>query len=316
MGLETKVLSSIIVLIGVICLAAGLRKWGIIKEEHGPVFSGLVTRVTLPSLIFVSLANHHLNWSQGLLAVIMIAAELACLFLAWVIGRGMKLERPQLGAMILVSGFGTSSLLGYALISEIFPHQVQPLTEAVIISELGVGPLLFTVGVMIAMYFGSGHTDPKDRWTAALGFFRSPIFISVVAGLLCAAIGLPKDNRIIETIFQALRIPAASNTLVVALTVGVLLKFEDLRAVLKIGSVVCLIKLILKPILVVLPTWGMGLGALEIQVLVLEAAMPSALLTVVLSHRYGCDGQLASRLVFATTVVSAFTLLTMFNLLT
>jgi predicted permease len=43
--------------------------------------------------------------------------------------------------------------------------------------------------------------------------------------------------------------------------------------------------------------------------------MPSALLSVVLAGRYGCDAQLASKLVFATTVASLTTVLIMTQLL-
>jgi predicted permease len=43
--------------------------------------------------------------------------------------------------------------------------------------------------------------------------------------------------------------------------------------------------------------------------------MPTALLTVALSARYGCDAGLASRLVFATIVASGATILAMFGVL-
>jgi predicted permease len=88
------------------------------------------------------------------LALIMFVAEISSLALAWVLGRSMKLSGPQQGAFMLVSGFGSSSLLGYALISQVFPENVQALTEAVVVSEIGVGPALFTIGTMLAMYYG------------------------------------------------------------------------------------------------------------------------------------------------------------------
>jgi predicted permease len=56
--------------------------------------------------------------------------------------------------------------------------------------------------------------------------------------------------------------------------------------------------------------------ATQTQILVLEAAMPSALLTVVLASSYGCDAKLASKLVFATSLASAVTVVSMFRVLT
>ena len=188
MALYQQLISSIAVLVGLIGLAMFLRWIGIIKEEDGQVFSKLVTQITLPALIFVSLAKTSIEWSEAFLALIMFVAEISSLVLAWVLGRAMRLSGPRQGALMLVSGFGSSSLLGYALISQVFPENAQALTEAVVVSEIGVGPALFTIGTMVAMYYGGQKVDGKARFSAALKFFRSPIFISVVAGIVWSSL--------------------------------------------------------------------------------------------------------------------------------
>lgn len=316
MSIYARLIASIAVLLGLICFAAFLRHKGIVKEEHGGVFAKLVTHGTLPALIFVSLAHTTIIWSQAWLALIMLVAELLALGLGWVAARALKMDRPSTGAMILVSGFGSSSLLGYALISEVFPGISGAMTEAVIVSEIGVGPALFTIGTMIAIYYGSGEdVSHKARIKAALGFFYSPIFISVVAGLLWSALKLPVDGPILGTIYQALETAGAANTLMVTLLVGVLLRFQGIGSVALAGAAVVANKLILKPLMIWMPTLFMSLHTWEVHVLVLEAAMPSALLTVALSHTYGCNAGLASRMVFFTTVLSGATIPIMFALL-
>ena len=57
MALYGKLISSIAVLVGLICLAMLLRRIDLIREEDCPLFSKLVTHITLPALIFVSLAE-------------------------------------------------------------------------------------------------------------------------------------------------------------------------------------------------------------------------------------------------------------------
>ncbi len=84
----------------------------------------------------------------------MMISLLVCIILAWAVGRALKLGPKQLGAIILVASFGSSSTLGYALITQVFSGKPTALAEAVIISELGVGILIFTVEVAVAMYFG------------------------------------------------------------------------------------------------------------------------------------------------------------------
>jgi predicted permease len=168
---------------------------------------------------------------------------------------------------------------------------------------------------MIALYYGSAGGDSGARMSEALKFFRSPIFISVVAGLLWSALRLPTAGPVLQPVFQALGILGSANSFVVALTVGVLLHFQGIRSLLWLALLVIAIKLILKPVLVWLPATGLGMGDTQIQILVLEAAMPSALLTVVLAGSYGCDAGLASKLVFATSLASCVTVVTMFGLL-
>lgn len=245
----------------------------------------------------------------------MLGAEILSLVLAWGIGNWLRLTRPQMGSFILVSGFGSSALLGYALIGQVFPDNINAMTEAVVITELGVGPALFTLGTMIALYYGSAEIDTRGRVMAVLSFFKSPIFFSVVAGILWALLDIFVEGDLLTPLFNSFDILASANTFLVALTVGVVLKFSQFRAVMVMAASACLIKLVLKPVMVWAPTLFLSLQGWQGQVLVLEAAMPSALLTVVLANTYGCDAKRASKLVFATTVVSMVTLVLMFRLL-
>lgn len=315
MDIHLRVLASIAVLLGLICLVVLLRRLGVVKAEQGKLFANLVMDVTLPALIFTSLARQPLEWREGLLALVMFGAEMLCLALAWLLGRILRLSHPQMGAFMLTAGFGSSALLGFALISQVFPGDAAALGEAVVISEVGVGPAMFTIGVMVAIYFGSAQVSAQERLRTALRYFYSPIFFAIVAGLVCANLSLPWQRPLLAELMRGLDILAQANTFMVALTVGAALEFQGFRSALTLATIVCAIKLLLKPVLVWLPTLAMTLPAWQTQVLVLEGAMPSALLTVALSARYGCDATLASRLVFATSAVGAGTILVMFGLL-
>ena len=315
MDLQTRVLTSIAILVGIICLAALLRRWGLVQREQGKLFASLVTDVTLPALIFTSLIRQPLLWNEAALAGGMIAAEILCLALAWVLARAWRLAPPQQGAFMLTAAFGSSALLGYALINQVFPGNAAALAEAVVISEVGVGPALFTVGVMVAIYYGQAQVSGRERLNAALAYFRSPIFWAMTAGLVCANLPIPWNHPALNGLVKGLEVLGQANTFLVAMVVGVALEFKGFRAMLGLAAAVCALKLVLKPVLVWLPSLAMHMPAWQSQVIILEGAMPSALLTVVLSAKYGCDAGLASRLVFATSLVSAVTILVMFRLL-
>ena len=57
MDFQVRVLSSIAVLVGLICLAVLLRKLKVLDESHGALFAKLVAQVTLPATIFVYLVE-------------------------------------------------------------------------------------------------------------------------------------------------------------------------------------------------------------------------------------------------------------------
>jgi len=333
--LSLPLLESVALLVGLILLGVLLRARGLLSADHGPVLARLVTQVTLPALIVSALVRASLELVYAELALVMLAAEVACLLLAWGLARALSLGPAQTGAVILTAGFGSSSMLGYALISNVFSNDAAALTEAAMISELGVGPALFTLGTLIAMYYGAraaateapadganappaatGAATGAAPARAALAFFRSPIFISLCVGVLWSLADLPQDGPLFGTVFRGIDLIAGANTLLVALSVGLALRFDGLRAILGLALGVVVIKLVLKPVLVWLPGQALAASAAQLEVLVIEAAMPSALLAVVLARRYGCDAALASKLVLATSLACVLSVMVMVNLLT
>ena len=315
MDLHLRIVSSILSLLALICLTMLFKRGGVIDEQHGPLFSKLITQVTLPALIFVSLTRTELVWSEFELALIMLGVSLICLALGWGVARALRLDDARTGAVILVTGFGSSSLLGFALISEVFPGDDQTMAEAAMLSGLGVQPALFTLGTMIAMSFGHQTNEPGARLRAALRYLHSPIFIALVSGLILSALLQGRSDPILSSIQDGLHIVGGANTFLVILTVGLTLQLSGLRDVTRIGASVCAVKLLIMPVLLWLPSHAMSLPDWQMQVLVLEGAMPSAMLSVVLCNAYGCDARLASKLVLMTTVLSVFTVPVLFQIL-
>jgi malate permease and related proteins len=314
MNVQLRIVSSIVILVVLICFAMFLKKVGLFEEQEGKVFSRLITNVTLPALIFGSLARTELYWDDSLLPVVMIGATLVCLALGWVVGRALRLKGTQLGPVVLVAGFGSSSLLGFALIREVFPGNDHILAEAAIISGLGVQPILFTVGTLIALYYGDQRDFAEHPYRSALRYFRSPIFLSMIAGI--AAIFLHfHANPIFKSVMDGLNVVGSANTFMVTLAVGLLLEFSGLRDVARTGVGVGVVKLVLMPTLLWVSAVTLKLPSWQVHVLVIQGSMPSAMLAVVLASAYGCDGKLASKLVLATTVPSIITVPVLFALL-
>lgn len=83
MTFDQSVIQAVGILIGMIFLSMGLRKFGVIKEEHGDLFARLITQYTLPALIFGALSVSQFDLRKLLLAAVMIASQGICAGLAW-----------------------------------------------------------------------------------------------------------------------------------------------------------------------------------------------------------------------------------------
>ncbi|NIQ97233.1 MAG: hypothetical protein GWN87_25965, partial [Desulfuromonadales bacterium] len=88
-------------------------------------------------LIFVTLSREPFELHQLELAFILFASIALVMTVAWLIGRWMRLERPVLGSVILVSGVGSTSTLGYSLIQSIYGDNSEVMSQVVIMGEFG-----------------------------------------------------------------------------------------------------------------------------------------------------------------------------------
>jgi predicted permease len=89
-------------------------------------------------------------------------------------------------------------------------------------------------------------------------------------------------------------------------------ELPNVRKVLVALGVVILLKLLFKPLLAGFFSSLLGFPKLWKDVLVLLAAMPSAVLGAVFLRRYGGDASMASALLLAASLVSCVSLLAVF----
>ena len=299
----TAIAESLAVLLLLIAIAMGLRRSGVISQDDGATLARLVTDLVLPALVFASLSRHALEWQRLMPGLTMLATTLILLLVAWWVGRKLGLKARQLGAFILVAGIGSSSTLGYTLVGQVFPGDMEAAFAAVMVGEIGVILPLFLVGVPVAIHFGDQDQTAGAHKRELVRFLKSPLFIALVSGLAVSSLPLP-ENSIKTVVFRALDILGAALPVFVALSIGLMLRPVSIR---KIGAVivaVLTIKLLLEPLMVLELATLEHMNHLEKNVLVIEAAMPSGTLAAIIATRYGCDGGLASVLVVVSYVAS------------
>jgi len=304
MNTTQSLVSGVIVMLAIIVLAALLKKFGVLKKDDSALFSRIVLQVTLPAVIFSSLALQHFSNQFLLMAGIMAVIEIAVIIMAWVIATMLKFKPGEKGALILVSAFGMTTLMGYPIIRQVFPGNALAMEEAVVTSEFGVGLLLFILGPLIAMYYGKSKLEGRFVMKSVKKFFVSPIFVALVAGIGFSFIPFNQESQVFTTFVQFFKLIGNANLLMVAFTIGLIIEFKQIKHIYLFLGISILLKLIVKPLLAVLFTGGPDFTEMMREIVLIETALPSAILTVVFAKQYSCRPDLVSMAIMVTLVLS------------
>lgn len=308
-------IEGVFILMAMILLAVILKRSGFLHKDQGSLFSRIVLHVTLPAVVFSSLAVNSFNEKFLLMSVVMLVIELICIAIAWAIGTYLKLKPGEKGALILVSAFGMTTLLGYPVIRQVFPDNPLAIEEAVITSEFGVGFLLFILGPVIAMHYGENEFSPKVIGKSLKNFLSSPLFISLVAGILVSFIPFDRSSQVFGEMIRFFKLVGNANLLLVAFTLGLIIEIKSEKSIYLFLVVAVIIKLIIKPLLAYWLTGFEGFTEMMRQIVFIETAMPSAILTAVFAKQYNCRPDLVSNAIVITLLLSLASVSLLFILL-
>ena len=288
----------------IILLCLLLRKLSIVRADDEKIFSRLLTQVVLPAVIFLQLSATPIKSNQFLLVFAVFVAGVLSMLLAWLAGRMLKLSKAKTGALMLTSSFGSSALLGYPFIAFSFPDNPEAIADAVLLSELGVGLPMFLIGPAISLYFGNKSHNFSLRKTFSLSYFRSPIFISIILGIVVSFIPFNRNFILIVPFFDALKMINGALSVLACLILALQLKYLPLKGIIPLFIISALIQMWFQPFIAHTQATLYNLSTLQTQVLVLVSSMPSAVLGPVFASEHNCAPETASALVMAHIVLS------------
>ena len=289
----------------VVLLTVFLKKKGVLRADDVGIFAKLLTQVVLPAVIFFQFLKNPPAARHILPILAMLVAGCCTLLAAWIIGTLLGFSRAKTGALMMVSSFGSSALLGYPLIQYTFPSDPEAMTEAILISELAVGLPIFTLCPLVAIHFGEASGSSGSVRSTMLQYFRSPIFIAVVLGFVVSQFHLPLASPFLEPILQAAAIIDGTLAALACLILGLQIEIKSFNRLLPMVAISAFLEMGLQPFLAYGQAVLYHLSGLERQVLVLIAAMPSAVLGPVFAVRYKCEGELASTVTFVNIILGA-----------
>lgn len=277
------------------------RPQGLDADTARRVLAELVYFFLMPALMLSVLWQAPLDRSTLAIAGTGAAAIAFGVVLAWVLGWGLRLPAKQQGAVLLAIAFPNTTYLGLPVLEQTFGAWAR--SVVVQIDLFAATPLVWTLGVGLASYYGNGGRWGLRRSLRSLASI--PAVWAGVGGTVLNLAGLPMPG-LFQSFLGGLA-NAAAPLMLIALGMGLVLGTWQ-RGYLAILCVTVGAKLVLQPAFAVPVASMLGLEGRWLTAVVMECAMPSMLLGIVLCDRYRLDTNLYALLGTATTALSLLSL--------
>lgn len=263
----------------------------------------LVFNYLLPALTFSVLATAPLGsdlFTVPLTSVITVIVSFACSWLVYGMAMSERISAPTAGALMLAAVWCNCTYLGLPIVTGVIGDHVSRVP--IVFDLLGMSPMLFTLGATMSMRMG----QTEERQSIPQGLRHSvtrPPFIAAIVGLLVNAAGVPVHPTIIGALSYAGSVVGP----LMMLSVGLGLSMPR-RASMAILVPALAIKLVLAPLVAYVIAQPLIADPDVFRATMLEAGMPTMMLTMVFADRYGLDTDILAQAIVVSTLLSMLTL--------
>ena len=271
---------------------------GLLEKAHTLILNNIIIYLTMPALIFRAVFESRILLSLLKIPLVALAIAALSMGVAYIVGRFLHLKRPTFGAFLLVAAIGNTGYLGYPLTLQLCG--IGNLVKAVFYDLSGTVVFTFTIGLLVAQRYGQGN----GKVNIIKEVFTFPPLIGLLVALVVKGLGIGLPNFLTDTIGFL----AGATIPLVMLTIGLSLELTEVRTYALAIAVVVLIKLVVAPIVAMLGGNILGMSGSDLGIMVLEASMPSFLLSLVVGLRYGLDTDFLPAAIVVTTMLSMITI--------
>ncbi len=290
-ALDVTLPISLIILLGV-----GLKKRGWITDEFAHTGSKLVFNLTLPCLLFVNVSTTELTSDMPVLMLV-VAASVATVafiglhFLAFAIP-----TQQSRGAFVQGAFRGNLAIIGLALSVSAFG------TQALAVASMYLAALVLPLNIfsILTLYYHQ-ERSPSVR-SVVWSVLSNPLAIAILLALLFAVLPFQAPSLVLDTANYL-----AKMTLPLALLcVGASIRWHEFKAS-RLLYFTIFIKLVGLPLVAVVVGYWFGLNGIELGVLFVMMAAPTAAAAYPMVRGIGGDYHLTAAIIAGGTVLSMFT---------
>ncbi|MEZ9550211.1 AEC family transporter [Vibrio breoganii] len=303
MGLIDQLAFSISVT-GPICLilvmGVVLKKIGIINDAFIESASNLVFKVTLPTMLFLSLveADHDFATSASLVGFSVGSNVLFFAFCTALVGVLLKGNEDR-GVVVQGAFRANTGIIALAYVANMYG------TEGLATAAIYVATttLLYNVLAVISLTPKGAQTGSSALKTMTKSITSNPLIISIMAGFAYSFIGLPVPKVASDAghYFASMTLPLA------LLCTGGSLNLNSLKHEITPTWIATTLKLIAAPIVSCLLAYVLGFRGEALGIIFFMTASPTAAASYVMARSMGGNSTLAANIIALTTILSVVT---------
>jgi auxin efflux carrier (AEC) len=285
---------SIIIMIG---LGYFLKRIDFLSEKDIDPFNKIVMYILMPCMIFHAIftADISLIPKLGILPFIILASSFATGIISYFILKQLKLDDKKLWSVLVTVMIANTAFMGYPVTLGIYGQA--GFLRAIFCDMATLCIFLLLSFVLILKFGGTIKTAFKK-----IALF--PPVWAVVLGLCFNWLNIPIGSVLDNTVNYL----GQGAIPLIMVTLGLSIDFSALARSKSMIVFTSIMKLAFFPIVAFLIVNYLGLMDLQYQVSIVEAAMPSGMLSLLLSITYKLDYELTSDCILINTVISLITL--------
>ncbi len=231
--------------------------------------------------------------------VTIIASLLISIAAYTLLGKGMRITSREKGVLVLAATFGNVTYLGLPVLTGLYGYEAAK--YALFYDLFAATPLLWLVGAPLASRYAEGE---KFEIRKSLKTIASlPPVWGIFAGMALRLSLIPVPLFVLKTlgILGDLVVP------LMIFTVGLALTLPRVKHAYAIIPAV-IIKLAVVPSLSYATALFLGLKGTGLSSCLIEGAMPTMVLSLLIAERFNLDESLAALIIVVTTAISFITL--------
>lgn len=285
---------SIIIMIG---LGYFLKRIDFLSEKDIDPFNKIVMYILLPCMIFHALYSADLSLISklGILPLVILASSVVTGIVSFFILKLLKLDDITLWSVLVTVMIANTAFMGYPVTLGIFGQE--GFLRAIFCDIATLCIFLILSFVMILKFGGTVKTAVKK-----ITFF--PPLWAVILGLVFNFINIPIGPVIDNTVNYLGQ--GAIPLIMIAL--GLSIDFSAIKRSKSMIVFTSIMKLMFFPIVAFVVATQLGLVDLQFKISIVEAAMPSGMMSLLLAITYKLDYELTSDCILINTVISLITL--------